>query len=91
MKKALNRYFSLTHRKISYTIFHSLIFIFLILLFLSYSKKNEVDPILDTKNLKNFSSNWILRYSNNEELVNLPLKNENINTKNIFLEKNCLF
>lgn len=87
MKKALNRYFSLTHRKISYTIFHSLIFIFLILLFLSYSKKNEVDPILDTKNLKNFSSNWILRYSNNEELVSLPLKNENINTKNIFLEK----
>lgn len=87
MKKTLNSYFSLSHKKISYNLFHFLVFIFLILLFLSYSKKNEVEPILDTKNLQNFSANWILRYSNNEELVKLPLKDPNIGTKSIFLEK----
>lgn len=91
MKKSQNldlrNYFFLSTRKIIHKLFHLLFIVFLFFVFISYSKKNEVEPILDTKNLKNFSSNWTLKYAGIEELVNLPLKKEDIKVRSIFLEK----
>lgn len=79
--------FSFTYKKINANLFHSLLFSFLILVLISYSNKNEVNPILSDKNLKDFSSNWSLEVDRQKEIVNLPLENINIETRTITLEK----
>ncbi len=85
--KVLNKYFTLTYKKVHYNLFHTLLFLFFILIFFSYSSKNEVNPILDTKSLKNFSNSWLLEYSNHKKTITLPFNDKEIVSNRILLQK----